>query len=119
MNDKRRIECILGRTQDADSEEHIVLNALGGTRTVSGLLALKLNNELGKAIDAPFEEDLRPFSVQLGAKRGDGKPVAPIRRLTSSTGMKIDVHSASAMAIPRPFKYRFQNGWILVVIRKP
>jgi len=90
---KRKIRCLFYGKQDDDSAEHIVPNALGGRLTIRGVIGLKANNELGKIIDAPFEEALRPLSIHLGAKRGDGKPVAPLRGIITEAGERIDVHS--------------------------
>ncbi|MFC1611491.1 hypothetical protein ACFL6C_11065 [Myxococcota bacterium] len=95
------IQCRFRQEMDHDSEEHIVLDSLGGKRTVTGIIGRRVNNELGKAIDAPFEEALRPLSILLGARRGDGKPVAPLRRLETADGTQINISSGGFPELSR------------------
>ena len=87
--------CRLCRTRDAASAEHVVLNALGGRRTVGGFLCGACNNTLGAHIDAPLEEALRPISILINALRGDGDPVAPLRRLETADGLRIALHAGA------------------------
>lgn len=61
----------------ASSEEHLILDALGGRRKTRGLTCVACNNRLGGTIDAHLEQGLRHFSLLLGAHTGKNRKVAP------------------------------------------
>lgn len=67
------IYCGQGITAANDSDEHVISEAIGGRRTVRGLLHLTCNNKAGHTWDAALEKQLRPLSLHFGVKRQRGK----------------------------------------------
>src|SRR5687767_1904233 len=72
------------------SEEHIILNSLGGKLTAP--LIDKLTNDLfGQTIDAALAADLNLLRVLLGAKSGDGRDPARHRGMVTESGEAYDL----------------------------
>jgi len=61
-----------------DTEEHIIPQAIGGRRTVTGFICVACNNATGATWDKALFEELRWFVVMLGTKRERG-PAKQIR----------------------------------------
>ena len=102
--------CLFCGVLPATSEEHIVLNALGGRRTTGGLLCRPCNNRFGGTIDAAMEQEYRWFSLIAGCWRGDGKPVAPIRNAHSVEGNRYEIlHGGTGQPL-RPVTVRLDHG---------
>ena len=85
--------CRLCNANEADSNEHIVPDALGGKIEVPDFICTKCNNSLGNIIDSPLEKSMRPISVPLGCRRGDGSDVAPLRRIRTARDQSVDLHA--------------------------
>lgn len=60
-----------------ESDEHLVLNALGGRRRIRGFLCKQCNSDTGAEWDAPLAKQLAPFCVLLGIRRSRGR-VQPV-----------------------------------------
>jgi hypothetical protein len=67
-----------------DSDEHIINRAIGGRRTVRGLLHLACNNGAGRTWDAGLAKQLQPLSLHFDVKRQSG-PV-PSMPITTTAG---------------------------------
>ena len=96
-------QCILcGRTlTSANSDkEHIILNALGGRKTVTEFICRSCNSETGTNWDAELARQLQPLSLLLGIKRqqGDVKP----KRLPTSSGGEVELHADGKMTTTKP-----------------
>ena len=86
MSDKRCIlRCGKVLTSNNVSKEHIIPNAIGGKKGVSGFICDRCNNETGAAWDAELARQLNPISLCLGIRRTRGK-VPPQVFPTSSGG---------------------------------
>lgn len=83
--------CLFCRTRPADSDEHIVLNALGGRKVVRGFSCEPGNNAFGSGIDKALEEAYRFASLVIGAHTGKNRPVAPLEMERSDTGERVAV----------------------------
>ena len=59
-------------TDENDSNEHVIPNALGGRRVVRGFLCRPCNNRAGNEWDAPLVTALQHFSILLGVRRDRG-----------------------------------------------
>ena len=59
-------------TDENDSKEHVIPNALGGRRVVRGFLCRPCNNRAGSEWDAPLITALQHFSILLGVRRTRG-----------------------------------------------
>jgi hypothetical protein len=87
--------------REANSNEHIVLEALGGRRVTSNFLCVQCNNNQGGDIDNSLEKAYRLISVMIGAFRGNGNPVAPVRHLSLPNGMRISlIHGGRPDGVP-------------------
>lgn len=72
------------------SEEHIVVNALGGRRS-HALLEKATNDVFGSTIDAELARTINVIRVLLDAKSGDGASPPPVRGATSPDGEAYDL----------------------------
>ena len=59
-------------TDENDSKEHVIPNALGGRCVVQGFLCGPCNNRAGSEWDAPLVKALQHFSILLGVRRVRG-----------------------------------------------
>lgn len=73
------------------SNEHILLNALGGKLTSPAILDKTTNDEFGSSIDAALANVLLLFRGFLDARSGEGRQAPPIRGMTTSDGQKYNV----------------------------
>ncbi len=60
-------------TDANDSEEHIILQAIGGRLSVKGFICRNDNNKTGTEWDAVFVDQVNPLCLLLSIKRQDGK----------------------------------------------
>jgi hypothetical protein len=63
-------------TPENDSREHIILNALGGRRTVPQFICKPCNNTTGHSWDAALAKQLNPLSLFFHVLRQDGSSPA-------------------------------------------
>ncbi len=68
------------------SQEHILLNALGGKVASRDLLDKTTNDVLGRTIDVALTEALHLPRTLLGALSADGQPPPPVRGMRTSDG---------------------------------
>jgi hypothetical protein len=70
------ILCSVEITDENDSREHVIQNAIGGRKRVKGVLCLKCNSTTGKDWDAEFARQLQPLSAffAITRQRGDVPP---------------------------------------------
>ena len=96
--------CIIGcgefLTSNNLSREHIIPNAIGGKKFVSGFICDRCNNETGAAWDAELARQLNPISLYLGIRRTRGK-VRP-QVFPTSSGGEVQVHPGGRMTIAKP-----------------
>src|SRR5579871_1372315 len=76
-------------TAETDSEEHLVPNALGGRRKVSGFLCRGCNSETGDSWDAKLAEQLLPLCLLLDVSRERGQP--PGLRVVTTAGERLTI----------------------------
>lgn len=67
------------------SDEHIILNAIGGRLKSDQLLCITCNSSLGDKFDAELAEQLNLFANFLNIKRHRGKP-QPVKAKLQTTG---------------------------------
>jgi len=70
-----------------DTEEHILLNALGGRRTCRGIIDVTTNSRFGKEIDNALADVMLPVRVLLALRDGDNKLPPPIKRVPGDDGV--------------------------------
>lgn len=102
------LQCGNPLTKDNSTEEHIILNAIGGRRTVKGFICESCNKETGTNWDAELARQLQPLSLLLGIRR-QRKKVPPQEFATSSVG-KIRLHSDGRMTTSIPSHEKNSDG---------
>jgi hypothetical protein len=111
--------CDTPLTAENDSREHIILNALGGRRAVSGFICTPCNNTSGHTWDAALAKQLNPLCLFFHIYRQDGEPPAQNFPTISGDTMRV---SHDGLALPRPTISRTPTGAgtnIQVVARTP
>lgn len=81
--------CEIAITAENDSDEHLVLNALGGRRKVSGFLCRDCNSRTGETWDAALAEQLLPLCLLLDVARERGEP--PSLRVVTSASERLTI----------------------------
>ena len=74
-------------TPQTQSREHIIPAALGGRRTVAGLLCRTCNNDTGNTWDAELARTLQELSLILNVQRQRGRP--PSKVVGTASGSQI------------------------------
>jgi hypothetical protein len=59
--------------ESLDSREHLILNAIGGRRKVSGVLCIRCNSTSGADWDSELADQLNPLALLFGVQRQDGQ----------------------------------------------
>ena len=56
-------------TEDTSTKEHVVPNAIGGRKRVTGFICNSCNNKTGAVWDAELARQLNPLGLLLGIRR--------------------------------------------------
>lgn len=83
--------CSVALTLENDSKEHVIPQAIGGRKTVSGFICRRCNNETGTEWDAGMIRFLEFFTVIENPSRADGKTTPPITSI-GNDGLEYLVH---------------------------
>jgi len=103
-------------TNDNETEEHIILNAIGGTLKSKTLICKQCNSELGDEIDSDLAKQLNYLSNLLNIKR-DRKTAPNLDANAHSTGEPILLQPGGKPIMKRPIKY--ENNQIKISIKAP
>lgn len=87
-------------TKDTATDEHVILNAIGGRKTVTGFICNTCNSKTGSSWDAELAGQLNPLSLLLGIKRQRG--IVPSQKFPTSSGGAVELHFDRGMWITRP-----------------
>ena len=87
-------------TAENDSEEHLIPNALGGRRKVSGFLCRGCNSATGESWDAALAEQLLPLCLLLDISRRRGDP--PGLRVVTTAGERLTIRSKGTLVRSAP-----------------
>ena len=93
-------------TAEKDSEEHLIPNALGGRRKVSGFLCRDCNSATGDSWDAELAEQLLPLCL-LDISRERGEP--PSLRVVTSAGERLTIGPNGTLARSAPVLTRTRS----------
>jgi hypothetical protein len=102
-------ECVIGNgpiTAANDSEEHILLNALGGVRTTSGFICAKHNNKTGSVWDAELASQLNGLIFAIKRDRGR----IPDQMVGTTAGETFVMLRDGGYALPKPALEKKQVG---------
>lgn len=97
------------------SDEHILLNALGGRRTSSAILDKTTNEQFGSSIDAALANVLLIFRGFLDARSGEGRQSPPIRGMTTADGQKYNMLPGGKPELAHP-KVEFKKTETGVIV---
>lgn len=73
------------------TEEHIILNAIGGVLTSKNLICKQCNSSFGDGADCHLAKQLQPFCVLMNVERDRGE-TPPIEAMRSSNNENILVY---------------------------
>lgn len=89
-------------TDTNNSDEHIILNAIGGHLHSNKLLCKKCNNTLGDSADAKLAEDLSFYTDMLKVKKVRKNPHKQI--MLDDEGREVAVYNAGEkIELRRPY----------------
>jgi hypothetical protein len=102
--------CDIELTTDNKTDEHIILNAIGGRLKSKSLICEKCNSEFGEKIDSVLAKQLNNLSNMLMVNRHRGKP-QPIIGDNQTTGEKyiLDVGGKPRLFKPTIEKTEIDN----------
>ena len=93
--------CNIELTEENKTEEHILLNSLGGRLKSTKLICKKCNSTFGNKIDSQLSDQFNFFANLLMIKRDRGNP-PPIRLEVKATGDKVTVDHEGNIALLKP-----------------
>jgi len=91
--------CDIPITSENDSREHIIPNALGGRRTVTGFICASCNSTTGHSWDAVLARQLNPFCLFFHITRQDGEPPAQVFPTIDGGTIRV---TYDALELPKP-----------------
>ncbi len=90
-----------------DSNEHLILNAIGGRKKVKGVMCVKCNNQKGSTWDSILSQQLNPWNLIFQTNRKRGK--SPAKNFDTISGEKIRLHHDGKITLPRPSVEKIEN----------
>jgi HNH endonuclease len=92
--------CGTAITEANDSNEHLVLNAIGGRKILNGVLCADCNNRAGDKWDDVLAAQLNPLSLLFRIKRHRGD--VPSQTFPTSGGERLTVHADGGLSPEKP-----------------
>lgn len=83
------------------TEEHIILNAIGGVLKSKNLICKQCNSDFGDEIDSCLAKQLQPLSILMNVERDRGE-TPPIEAVRSSNKEKILVYPGGKPGVTKP-----------------
>lgn len=99
MEKRRCILCDAEISADNDTAEHIIPQAIGGRRTISGFICAACNNSTGSTWEKKLAEQLGDLSLILSIKRQRGE--VPGRVVETESGRKLFYNSDGSMTLDK------------------
>lgn len=96
-------QCVLCEntiTVETDLEEHLIPNALGGRKKVSGFLCGKCNSTTGHRWDAQLAAQLLPLCLLMDIFRERGEP--PRLKVETTTGERLTIGPSGTLSLSTP-----------------
>jgi hypothetical protein len=100
------------------SDEHVLLDALGGRLISPHILDKTTNDRFGSTIDAALANALLPIRALLDAKAGDGRQAPRLRGANTADGQKYNVLPGGKPEIAAPRVHFEKTGERVVVAGK-
>lgn len=92
--------CDVEITEQNDSREHIIPNAIGGKKKVKGFICGPCNNKTGDNWESDLARQLNPLSLFFGINRERGN--VPSQTFQTTGGNKLKLNAEGSMDIPKP-----------------
>ena len=102
------LQCGKSLTKDNSTKEHIIINAIGGRKTVLGFICKDCNSKTGEQWDSELAKQLNPLSLLVGITRQRGE--VPSQVFRTSSGGRIELHADGRMDIGQPQHKVTTNG---------
>jgi hypothetical protein len=96
----RCVLCESTITEETDSEEHLIPNAIGGRKKVSGFLCRKCNSTAGDSWYAELARQLLPLCLLMDVSRERGDP--PSLRVETTAGERLTIGPNGVLPFRRP-----------------
>ncbi|WP_375176790.1 HNH endonuclease [Marinobacter mobilis] len=87
-------------TQENDTKEHLIPNAIGGRRKLKGFICESCNNTSGDDWESALAKQLNPLSLFFGISRERGEAPSQLFETTGSDRLKLNLHGS--MDIEKP-----------------
>lgn len=87
-------------TEENDTKEHLIPNAIGGRRKVKGFICGVCNNTSGDVWESELAKQLNPLSLFFGISRERGE--APSQLFETTGGDKLKLNLRGSMDIEKP-----------------
>lgn len=92
--------CDIIITNDNDTKEHIIPNAIGGRKKIKGFICRACNSTSGDSWDKELAKQLNPLSLFFGVKRE--RDSAPSQVFETTAGDKLKLHANGSMSNESP-----------------
>jgi hypothetical protein len=83
-----------------DSDEHVIIEAIGGRLKVNGFICKRCNNDAGHTWDAELASQLHPLSLLFGVDRQRG--ATPPLAITTTAGEELVIKPEGGFAPAKP-----------------
>jgi len=85
-----------------ETEEHILLDAIGGRWTCRWIIDRSVNSRFGETIDAALANALLPIRTILDLRSGSNDPPAPLKRVKDDAGLVYDLNPSGRPVLSAP-----------------
>ena len=103
-------------TQDNDTKEHIIPNAIGGRKKVTGFICNVCNNKSGDTWENELAKQLNPLSLFFRISRERGN--APRQKFGTTDGNEIVLEYDGSMTLPKPlYRENIVDGQVQISIQ--
>lgn len=103
-------------TQDNDTKEHIIPNAIGGRKKVTGFICNACNNKSGDKWENELAKQLNPLSLFFRISRERGN--APRQKFGMTDGNEIFLEHDGSMTLPKPqYRENIVDGQVQISIQ--
>lgn len=100
MNNNKCSLCDVKITEENDTKEHVIPNAIGGRKKLSGFICKQCNNQSGDDWESDLARQLNPLSLFFGISRDRGN--VPSQQFETTGGKKVSLNADGTMDIAKP-----------------
>ena len=100
MNQPNCALCDIIITDENDTKEHIIPNAIGGRKKVKGFICKACNNSTGNSWESELAKQFNPLSLLFSINRERGN--VPSQLFETTAGEKLKLNVDGSMANDKP-----------------